>query len=130
MSGDTGTIDLAHCLACQARFLPTDGPCPRCGATEHGPYPVPSTATVLASTELVHPAAGWESPHRLALVEVADGVRLLAIVDGELPPIGAAVDVRRDGDVYRARANPGVSERGEGDSPRSGPSGASFEPPR
>jgi hypothetical protein len=40
------------------------------------------------------------------LVEVADAVRVLAIVEGGLPLPGDLVEVRRDGDVYRARAEP------------------------
>ncbi len=131
MTAEPETLEISRCASCQARFLPTDAPCPRCGSTEREPYAVAAGGTVLASTELVHPAAGWESPHRLALVEVAEEVRLLAIVDGELPAVGSAVRVRLDGDIYRARAEdaPGP-ERGEGESPRTGAPGASFEPPR
>ncbi len=104
MSDPAGMIELARCGSCEARFLPTDGPCPRCGSPDCRGYSAPALGTVLAATELVHPAAGWESPHLLAFVELADGVRVLTIVDGSLPPLGAAVTVRRDGEIYRARA--------------------------
>ena len=79
------------------------------------------------------PAEGWTSPHVLAIVELPEAVRLLAIVDGKVPTIGSVVSVRREGEVYRARTEPGrapVPERGEGDSPRAGSAGPSFEPPR
>jgi uncharacterized OB-fold protein len=127
------TIDLSLCRACQARYLPTDGPCPRCGASDSQLYLSPALGVVLAATELVHPAAGWESPHCLALVELSEAVRLLAIVEGPLPSVGAVVAVRRDGEVYRARGEPPLparSERGEGESPRAGSTVPSFEPPR
>ena len=106
MNASADTIELSRCRACPARFLPSDGPCPRCGSAESQLYLSPALGRVLAATELVHPAAGWESPHRLALVELPEAVRLLAIVDGELPSVDAVVSVRRDGDVYRARGEP------------------------
>jgi uncharacterized OB-fold protein len=127
------TIELSRCLSCQARYLPSDGPCPRCGSSDSQLYLSPALGVVLAATELVHPAAGWEAPHRLALVELPEAVRLLAIVEGALPSAGAVVVVRRDGELYRARTEPVAftrAERGEGESPRVGSTGPSFEPPR
>jgi uncharacterized OB-fold protein len=107
VTGRTETIELAQCGACQIRFLPTDGPCPRCASAEVELYLAPAIGRVLAATELVVPAEGWASPHVLALVEVADAVRLLAIVDGETPAPGVVVSVRTDGNVFRARTEPG-----------------------
>lgn len=133
MSAGAETVELARCGACQSRFLPTDGPCPRCGSEDCELYSAPALGKVLASTELVHPAAGWDSPHLLAFVELPDAVRLLAIIEGALPAIGAVVVVRREGEIYRARTEPGRPEpsgRGEGESPRVRSAGPSFEPPR
>ncbi len=124
-------IELSRCEACLARFVPTDGPCPRCGSTRVGPLSVPGVGKVLAATELLVTPPGVRSPNRLALVEVADAVRLLAVVEGPLPGRGALVSVARVGEVYRARAElPPPAERGEGESPRARTSGPSFEPPR
>jgi uncharacterized OB-fold protein len=106
VSAGTETIELSRCEACSARFLPTDGSCPRCGSTDVHPYASPALGTVLAATELTSPAEGWHAPHRLALVEVPEAVRLLAIVDGPLPTAGTLVSVRKDGEVYRARSEP------------------------
>ena len=106
MSVATDTIELARCRSCQARFLPTEGACPRCASTQIELYIAPAIGRVLAATELLYPPEGWPSPHPLALVEVADAVRLLAIVDGSLPALGAVVSVRPDGPVYRARSEP------------------------
>lgn len=102
----SATLELAECAGCQATFLPTDAPCPRCGATDRRPVEVSAVGTTLAATELVHPAAGWESPHRLVLVELEGSARLLAIAEGDLPELGARVVVRRDGEVYRSRLLP------------------------
>jgi uncharacterized protein len=101
-----GALELSRCRACQARFLPTDGPCPRCGSSDCVQYSTSAVGKVLAATELHYPASGWHAPHRLALVELADGVRALAIVDGTLPVPGALVEVRRERDVYRAHPEP------------------------
>lgn len=101
-----GTLELSRCHACQARFLPSDGPCPKCHSPDCSQYTTSAVGKVLAATELHYPASGWHAPHRLALVEVADGVRLLAIVDGALPVPGALVEVRHEKDVYRARPEP------------------------
>ncbi len=106
MSADGEALELSRCAGCGARFLPTDGSCPRCGSTDVHPYRAPSLGTVLAATEMTSPAEGWHAPHRLALVELAESVRLFAIVDGELPTAGDVVAVRREGEVYRARTEP------------------------
>ena len=99
-------LELSRCETCRTRFLPTDGPCPRCGSTEIRPYSSPSLGTVLASTEMTNPPTGWTAPHRIALVELPESVRLLAIVDGPLPAPGTVVSVRLDGSVYRATSEP------------------------
>lgn len=106
MSVGSDTLELSRCEACRARFLPTVGSCPKCGSNDVRPYASPALGTVLAATELTSPAEGWPSPHRLALVEMPETVRLLAIVDGPLPAAGAIVAVRRDGEVYRAQSEP------------------------
>ncbi len=99
-------IELRRCETCHARFVPADGPCPRCGSSDVRPYASTDLGTVLAATELANPPAGWTAPHRLALVELPESVRLLAIVDGPLPAPGAVVALRVDGTVYRAASEP------------------------
>jgi uncharacterized OB-fold protein len=106
MTDEPAALTLGRCDACNARFLPTDGPCPRCASVRTQPYSVPGLGTVLAATELANPPPRWPNPHRLALVEVADGVRILGIVDSPLPAAGDVVSVRRDGEVYRLRGEP------------------------
>jgi uncharacterized OB-fold protein len=130
VTDSSGTLELARCLACQVRYLPGDGPCPNCGSSHHERYPAPARGIVLAGTELVHPATGWPSPHRLVLVEVVDSVRLLAIVDPDLPPVGAVVSVRKDGDVYRAFSpNPGHPAASHGPAVKPGGATVGFPGP-
>jgi uncharacterized OB-fold protein len=106
MSPTTEVLELSRCEACRSPFLPTDGPCPRCGSTEVRPFSAPALGAVLAATELTTPAEGWPAPHRLALVEMPESVHILAIVDGPLPALGAVVSIRRDAGVYRIRTEP------------------------
>ena len=126
-----GALQLGKCGTCHARFVPTDGPCPRCGSPATEPYACPNVGTVLASTELEVPPPGWPVPHPLALVEVEDGVRLLVVPEPPLPAPGSLVELRADGPTYRARAVGAEGEkRGEGDAPEAGATRPPFEPPR
>jgi uncharacterized OB-fold protein len=95
------SILISRCPSCTLRYLPRAGPCPKCGSSEVAPMSIPARGTVLAATELSSPAAGWPTPHRIALVELAESVRALAIVDGGLPPNGSVVSISRDGETYR-----------------------------
>jgi len=99
-------IELVRCEACHSRFLPSDGPCPKCGSRNCVAYSTSAVGRVLVATELQYPATGWTAPHPLILVELSDGVRVLAIGEGPLPAVGALVEVRRDQELYRARAEP------------------------
>jgi uncharacterized OB-fold protein len=131
MTNPAATLVLSRCTVCGTRSVPIDGPCPKCGSVRTEPYPVPDTGRVVAATELANPAPGWTAPHRLVLLEVADGVRLLAVTEGALPAVGETVSVQLDGDVYRLRrGRSAAGERGEGESPRTRHRGPSFEPPR
>jgi hypothetical protein len=124
-------LSLGKCATCHARFVPVDGPCPRCGAATTELYASPGVGTVLAATSLEVPPPGWERPHPLALVEVEDGVRLLAIPELPLPTPGTLVAVSADGPIYRARRTDATGERrGEGDAPEAGVTRPPFEPPR
>lgn len=130
-SDDAGGLRLGKCSTCHARFVPVDGPCPKCGSTATESYESSGLGTVLGSTSLEVPPPGWESPHPLALVEVEDGVRLLVIPDPPLPAVGTVVEVFADGPLYRARASPIAGKpRGEGDAPGAGATRPPFEPPR
>jgi uncharacterized OB-fold protein len=98
---------VSRCGSCTLRYVPRAGPCPRCGASTPLPLSIPPYGIVLVATELTSPAQGWRSPHRIALVELSESVRVLAIVAGVLPAGGTPVVVVRDGETYRA--SPGAA---------------------
>jgi uncharacterized OB-fold protein len=93
---------VSRCGSCTLRYLPRAGPCPRCGATKPLPLSIPPEGMVLAATELSSPAQGWPTPHRIALIELAESVRVLAIVEGDLPASGSRVEVVHVGEAYHA----------------------------
>ncbi|MGA7923285.1 MAG: hypothetical protein WCA77_04845 [Thermoplasmata archaeon] len=114
MSTTTAELTILRCEVCQHASLPGDGPCPRCGSRDLRPLPVAPRGKVIAATELLSVANGWTSPHRLAIVEVPEGVRLLAIVDGELPSVGSMVELSLDHGLYRASDRPPGAEEALG----------------
>ena len=93
-------LEVLECHECHGRFLPRPGACPRCGSRDVRPGTIPPSAVVLAATELLAPAAGWSAPHRLAIAEATQQVRVLGVVRGPLPAPGDVVVVRRVGDLY------------------------------
>jgi uncharacterized OB-fold protein len=94
-------LRIRHCEACGYALAPDAARCSRCSSTQLGWTRVEARGRVLAATELVSVAAGWTSPHRLALIEIPPGLRLLGIVDGALPSPGAPVSVRlEDGRIH------------------------------
>lgn len=97
----SGRLLVARCDSCHGRFLPREGPCPRCGARAMSPHPIGNEGIVLAATELSLPSPPWVAPHPLALVELEESVRVLAVAVAGLTP-GDRVTVHRDGEVYRA----------------------------
>lgn len=106
MSGDVRTIALTRCASCHALYLPTPGPCPRCGSKDESTEACPAIAIVLAATELSNPPEGFPAPHRIALVELVESARLLAVVDGPLPVAGDTVALVPENDHFVARAGP------------------------
>jgi uncharacterized OB-fold protein len=95
------TLEMSRCASCHAEFLPRPGPCPRCGSHKLETISLPARGIVRASTELSVPASGWNAPHRLALVEIAEGIRVLCVANAPLPVAGDEVRVVRDGAIYR-----------------------------
>jgi uncharacterized OB-fold protein len=103
------TLPVVRCEHCHGRFLPRPGPCPRCGSSDLTPGEISAKAVVLATTELQAPAAGWSAPHRLAIVEAVEHVRILVVARGGLPDIGDVVEVHRSGELYEIGGKPALS---------------------
>lgn len=102
--GETSLV-VRRCTECHGHFLPRVGPCPHCGSTSTESETIDAVGTVLAMTEVTVPPPGWESPHRLALVELAHQVRLLALVSGPAPANGDRVQITSDGARFTVRAD-------------------------
>ena len=99
-----GALVIRRCASCHGRFLPRPGPCPRCGSRAVEPYEIAPRGRVLAATELSVPPPGWPSPHRIALLEAEEGVRLLAVVAGPMPAIGSTVAILQEAERFTALA--------------------------
>jgi uncharacterized OB-fold protein len=118
------TITVLRCETCHLSFVPRPGRCPKCGSGAITPHPIGARGTVLAATEVSVPPPEWPTPHRLALVEAEEGVRLLVVVRGDLPVIGDTVRLESTERGFAAIG------RGEGDAPAAGTDRPPFEPPR
>jgi uncharacterized OB-fold protein len=88
-------IEVSLCPSCSGTFVPTRPVCPRCGVPTRREER-PPTGRILCATELFSPAEGWSSPHRLALVELEEGGRLLVRVPGPPPQSGERGILSRD----------------------------------
>jgi uncharacterized protein len=84
-----GRITLQTCRNCAARWYLERDRCPRCGAAEIVPQLASGRGTLFAMTT-VHRAPDASDPYRLALVDLDEGVRVMAHLSDDLP-IGAAV---------------------------------------
>ncbi len=95
-----------RCPACRAGYLDRLPPCPRCGHGTLDAITVPARGRVLAATELSLPPPGFRAPHRLVLVEAAEGVRLLARADEHALAVDAEVEIVPSADGVRVRPVP------------------------
>ncbi|MHB8352399.1 MAG: Zn-ribbon domain-containing OB-fold protein, partial [Thermoplasmata archaeon] len=84
MSG-SDALRVLRCVSCHSQFLPRPGRCPKCGSSSIEAEDIAPVGRVLAATELTTPSLGWPAPHRIALVELAGGVRLLAVAPHHRP---------------------------------------------
>ena len=97
----TEPIEARRCADCHALFLPPRLRCPRCGSASTRPTKVPSSATVLASTELAVPPPGFGSPHHLTLIEFDEGLRMIVASSSGGHAPGSKVEVRAAEGGYR-----------------------------
>jgi uncharacterized protein len=81
-----GELRIQHCGACGALRHPPGPMCPRCGSAEPGYVRAAGTGTVFSYVVHHHPPVpGKQLPLVIALVELDEGVRLLA----EMPGVAA-----------------------------------------
>jgi uncharacterized OB-fold protein len=93
-----GQLLIANCASCQQRSLYLRGHCPHCGADEPARQEASGQGTIYACTTVHRAPAAFrdEAPYVVALVELAEGPRIMARIDqgnGGEPRIGAPVTV-------------------------------------
>ena len=78
-----GRLVIASCQACQHRSLYLRQHCPRCGAGHPSILVASGRGTVYAWTEVVKAPAAFreEAPYIVALVDLAEGVRIMTRLD-------------------------------------------------
>ena len=84
----TYRLEAARCKKCQRVFYPPRLVCPDCGARDFEPVVLPRDGKVATFTIIRVPPAGFteQTPLPLAVVELSNGVRLMAqIADFEDP---------------------------------------------
>lgn len=83
-----GVFGVAHCELCGRLSFPPKACCPQCGASGLGWHPVGGEATVYSAT-VVHAAPALfaaMAPYALVVLDLAEGVRLVARWVGTSPP--------------------------------------------
>ena len=68
------------CKKCGAKYFPPRKICPKCGSRELEVYDLPRRGKLLSWTIIRYPAKEFEkfSPYVVGLIELEDGVRLIA----------------------------------------------------
>jgi hypothetical protein len=94
-----GELVMQHCEVCEARPFPPRARCPRCGADALAWAPMSGRGTVHSFTVVhraPHPVFAGQLPLVVAIVELAEGPRLVTNVVGCDPAevtVGMAVEV-------------------------------------
>jgi uncharacterized protein len=94
-----GQLFLQRCAACESWRYPPAPVCPRCGSLESQWSPVPRRGTVYSFVvyrRAFHPAYADEIPYAVALVNLAEGVRMVMRV-AECPM--DAVTIGMEGEI-------------------------------
>jgi uncharacterized OB-fold protein len=88
-------LALQRCLACARAWHPPSERCPACQAGEWEWVAASGSGTVYSFTTLHHPVHAVVAdrvPYTVALIEVAEGPRVVGLVRGAAtPPVAAAV---------------------------------------
>jgi hypothetical protein len=115
-----GVLEVPVCLDCGQLFLPGGPVCPACWSTNLQPQPVSGEGEIFTFTvyrHSYHPAL--ETPYVVALIELAEGPRLISNIVGCAPgdvEIGMAVRVKfqREGEFALPRFVPIGHEEEDG----------------
>lgn len=89
----SGRLEYQHCLSCDAPFHRPRLVCPVDGSRDWEWRPAHGNGSVYSVTSVVRPARQHreDAPFQVALVELDEGVRVLARIEGETVEIGDRV---------------------------------------
>lgn len=82
----------SRCTRCWALAYPCHEVCHRCGGGDTAPAAIGGTG-VLYSWSTVHVSSARATPYTLGYVDLADGVRVLALIEGDAA-LRPGIDVR------------------------------------
>jgi uncharacterized protein len=81
-------LDIPHCNACGKFYFPPARTCPHCLSADVGFAPASGRGKVFSFVifdRVYHPAFEGETPYAVALIELAEGPRLISNVVGVAP---------------------------------------------
>ncbi|MFW9958974.1 MAG: Zn-ribbon domain-containing OB-fold protein [Candidatus Odinarchaeota archaeon] len=105
-------IQASHCGQCKRTIVPPREVCPYCGkiAGRMSTSEIDNKGTILSHTTLQMPPDGFDTPLKMALVELDQGAVVLCLGYNEErlePQIGAPVEITLDGEErFRFRLLP------------------------
>jgi uncharacterized OB-fold protein len=76
----------SRCESCGAIAFPARNVCGQCGRRELSPVTLAGRGSVVSSTHVVTPPAGFERPIEVALVDLAEGPRVFALLTAPASP--------------------------------------------
>jgi len=96
---DSGELRLQHCRLCDRPWFPPQRHCPRCGGDDIEIRTASGQGRLVSYVIAQRDAPGFAAPYAIALVQLAEGPRLLtnlvdAPTDPHLLPVGLAVEAR------------------------------------
>ena len=79
---EAGVLRIPFCNACQTPFFPPRPFCPACGSRDVTPITASGRATLYSYIVSHMPAAGFEPPFVIAVVQLEEGPRMMANIVG------------------------------------------------
>ncbi len=77
-----GELRLQRCRACAKAYFPPRPFCPRCASRDVDVFRASGRATLASYVSHQRPAPGFEPPYAIAIVELAEGPRMLSNLVG------------------------------------------------
>jgi uncharacterized OB-fold protein len=92
-----GELRLQRCDACDHVYFPPRPFCPKCASRKVSVFPASGKATLYSYVIHHRPAPGFKPPYAIAVVELAEGPRMMSnIVDCAQTPEALPLDMNLD----------------------------------